>query len=172
MKLNSTFILIFLFISVFGCSKEDHAFDHINLPENIRLEDTDAGWWIKELNLQYDAQDVPLTTQIHKHLISNATQLDTYQTSVDDLTVIWEYCGSKCINLVEEIYKSAQGENIWISYEYPIPGAPWRDVLPEIYTRIKTDQEYGQVAVIESKADKARLFLFGSGNYCRRMSIF
>lgn len=165
--------LVILFLSFHGCSDKNPGID-ISLQENEQLEDIAAGWWIKELGLHYGAQSKYITIQIHDYLHEKARLLDKYQADDGALTAIWEYDGKTTQIVIEEkIYQSSDGQNIWMTYEYPSPGTTWSNIIPSDYTRLKPDRKYEHAVTIHSVADgKARLFLFGGGEYCRRISLF
>jgi len=120
MKLGFSFLVFFLLISVYGCSDKNTGIK-VRLPDNQRLEDTPAGWWIKELGLHYDAQSKYLTEQMHNHLVERAKLLEKYRDDDDALTAIWEYY-SKSMHIVieEKIYKSSDGETIWMKFRISI----------------------------------------------------
>jgi hypothetical protein len=164
------YILFAIFlISTNSCSDKNSGIEII-LPEYQRLEHTAAGWWISELGLHYDAQSKYITDQIHDLLIARARLINRYNESDDKFVAIWQYYGkNKSVIIKEETNKDI----IWMSYEYPPPGVPWKEIIPFDYQRLKPNRKYEHGVTINSVTDKgARLFLFGWGDYCTRIDVF
>lgn len=172
-KIVNSILLAVLLVSVYSCSDKNSGID-IRLSENQRIEDMAAGWWIKDLDLENGKQSKYITVQMHYRLIQQARLINRYNNDRNGLVAIWEYYGkTNPVIIKEEIYEGSDGQTIWMSYEYPSPGVLWSKVIPADYQRLKPNRKYEHAVTIHSTADKgARIFLFGWGDYCTRISIF
>lgn len=164
-------IIISNALFLLNCSDQDSLY--IDLPPNEKLEDTRAGWWIKEMGLSSNSNSKNLTYKIVDHLINNASLIDKYELKDNVTRYIWEYTGkNKLIRIREDIYFDQEyGDIIWFHYEYPLPGVPWKEVLPNHYMNIKKNRKLEHASTINSSNENARLFLFGSNVYCQRISL-
>lgn len=165
--------MVILVLSAQGCSDRNSCID-ISLPESQRIEDTAVGWWIKGLVLHYGNQSKYITTQMHIRLNAEAKLIDKYINDRKGQVTIWEYYNNNTpIIIKEEVNEGSDGQTIWMSYEYPYPGIIWSKIIPADFQRLKPNRKYEHAVTIDSAADKgARVFLFGWGEYCTRISIF
>jgi hypothetical protein len=170
-RIGVTLLIILPMIA--ACSGKNSGID-IRLTENQHLEQTEAGWWLKEIAPHERKQASYLTRAIHDRLTARAALVDQYQDDRDNRVTVWKWPGEKgAIILEESNYDSAEGPGVWITFRYPPPGIPWREVIPNDYNRLPPNRQYENAVVIHSTADGgARLFLFGWGDYCTHISVF
>ncbi len=177
----------FLFVIVCiinACSKDGHVF--VKLPET-HLEETHAGFWLAIFEIDYSPGAERLKRQVLDKLRSEGTLIDesVYQDGANNVTTrVWKYRGEK---IKEEYYKGGiwkgpkvvpfqeyynGGWNSWITIEFD-EGVPYSKLLPSHHNKINPNRKYGHTATIESAIDqKRRLFLFGYGSWCQRISLF
>ena len=167
-KVSYAILGVILILVPFACSEKNSSIN-IRLPENQRLEDTAAGWWIKEIGLHYRTESKYITDEIHKLLVKNATLLDKYTDEKDTVISVWDHYGmTKPILIKERITR----DGITMEFEYPPPGVPWKEVIPAHYMQLANNRKYELAVVINSIADRrARLFLFGTGRFCKRILL-
>lgn len=177
-------ILLVMVFSITGCSKDGHIF--IKLSEK-HLEETAAGFWLSAFDIDYSPGAERMKKQVMDKLKSEGVLLDQYVREDGANTVytrIWKYKGE---NVKEEIYKGGiwngpkivpfqeyhrGGWTSWITIEFE-NGIPYSKLLPDDYTNINPKRKYEHTATIESVIDQGRrLFLFGYGNRCQRISLF
>lgn len=165
-------ILLSFTVLLFNCSNRDSLY--IDLPDNKKLEDTTAGWWIREIGLSSKSNSKKLSYKIHNQLVNKAKLLDKYELEDKGIRFIWEYPGrNKIILIKEDIYVDNYhgDEIIWIHFEYPPPGIHWKEILPNDYMSIKKNRKLEHAATINSTHENARLFLFGGNEYCQSISL-
>ena len=62
--------------------------------------------------------------------------------------------------------------NLWITIEFE-KGIAYSELLPDQYQMLDPVRTYEHAVTVESSADQhRRLFLFGYGPLCRRISLF
>lgn len=177
-------ILLVMVFSIASCSKDGHIF--IKLSEK-HLEEIPAGFWLSVFEIDYSPGAESMKKQVMDKLKSNGVLLDQSVREDGANTVyirIWKYKGN---NIKEEIYKGGiwngpkivpfqeyhyAGWTSWITIEFE-NGVPYSKLLPDSYTNINQKRKYEHTATIESAIDQGcRLFLFGYGDRCRRISLF
>jgi len=178
--------LIMVFI-IFSCSKDDHIF--IELAEN-HLEETPAGFWLSMFEIDYSLGAERMKKQVMDKLKSDGVLLDQFvrkcglKGACTVYTRIWKYKGK---NIKEEIYKggiwngpeiipfqeySRGGWTSWITIEFE-DAIPYSKLISDEYRNINSKRKYEHTATIELTIDQSRrLFLFGYGDRCRRISLF
>ena len=177
-------LLLVLSVNIIACSKDGHIV--IKLTDK-HLEETPAGFWLAMFELDYSTGGERMKKQVMDKLKLDGTLLDEYVHENGSNTVYtrnWKYRGEQ---LKEEIYKGGiwkgpkvvpfqeyhrAGWSSWITIEFE-KGIPYSKLLPEHYTNINPKREYEHTATIESVIDQGRrLFLFGYGSNCKRISLF
>ncbi len=182
-RLTIVHVVLVLVLSIASCSKDEHIV--ITLPDT-HLEETPAGFWLREFEIDYSPGAERLKKQVNDKLRSDGTLVDRYihqeganevDTSIAeyrDLKIrleyykggIWE--GPKIIPFQE--YKG--GWNHWITVDLG-EGIPYSKLLPDHYKKINPNRKYEHTATIKSVIDQERrLFLFGYGTRCRRISLY
>ena len=183
-RLTKVLVVLMLTLSIPSCSKEEHVV--ITLP-NTHLEETQAGFWLRVFEIDYSPGAESLKRQILEKLKSNGTLVDGYfheeganevKTSIwkyEDLKIKLEYYrggiwkGPKIVPF-QEYYRG--GLNSWISVDFS-EGIPYSRLLPDHHKKINPNRKYEHTATIESTIDQERrLFLFGYGTQCQRISLF
>lgn len=176
-------ILLCFFFILAGCSKGGHIEFDAN---NSRLEELPAGKWLTAFQIRYSTDSDEPKKQIIQKLRHEGKLLDEYEREENAnliITRIWNYKG----HIIKEQYyqhgiwqgpeivpyqEYYQGElSVWISIEYP-DGVPYSKLLPEHYKEINPNRKYEHTATITSRKNRARLFLFGYGLLCKRISLF
>lgn len=180
-------LLFVILLNIRSYLKDGHIF--IELRET-HLEDTKAGFWLSEFNIDYSPGAERMKKQVMDKLKSDGILLDQYvhkgglEGACTVYTRIWKYKGK---NIKEEIYKggiwngpkiipfqeySRGGWTSWITIEFE-NGIPYSKLLPDEYRNINAKRRYEHTATIESTIDQGRrLFLFGYGDTCKRISLF
>jgi len=150
-----------------SCSKEGHIV--ITLPDT-HLEETPAGFWLRMFEVDYSPGAENLKKQVLDKLRSDGTLIDEYihkEGSKKVKTYVWKYRGYR---IREEYYNG--GWDSWITIEFS-EGIPYSKLLPNHYEKIKPNRNYEHTATIKSTIDQERrLFLFGYGSRCQRISLF
>jgi len=175
--------IITFFILLSACSKEGHI--DIKLTDK-HLEEIPAGNWLKIFNLDYHSGE-EIKVQISKKLRTEGELFDETihkENSNDVRTYIWDFKGVKIkeqyytggiwggpkVISYQEYYNA--GTNIWITIIFK-EAKLYSDLLPDHYNNINPNRKYEHTATIESRKDSGRrLFLFGYGKYCERISLF
>lgn len=176
--------LLLVLLSIRGYLKDGHVF--IKLPQT-HLEETAAGFWLSVFDIDYSPGAERMKKQVMDKLKSNGVLLDQYVREDGAnlvYTRIWQYKGKK---IKEEIYKGgiwngpkiipfqeyhSGGWSSWITIEFE-NGIPYSTLLPYDYININPKRRYEHTATIESTIDQERrLFLFGYGDRCKRISLF
>ncbi len=177
-------IVLMVVFSIPGCSKDGHIF--IKLSEK-HLEETPAGSWLSTFQIDYSPGAERLKKQVMDRLKSDGVLADEYAREDGAnmvFTRIWKYKGKR---FKEEIYKGGiwngpkvvpfqeyhyEGWSSWITIEFE-NGIPYSKLLPDNYKNINPKRKYEHTATVESKIDQGRrLFLFGYGDKCQRISLF
>ena len=180
-------ILLIMASIISSCSKDGHIF--IELPEK-HLAETPAGFWLSMFEIDYSPGAERMKKQVMDKLKSDGVLLDQYvhkgglKGACTVYTRIWKYKGK---NIKEEIYKggiwngpeiipfqeySNGGGTSWITIEFE-NGIPYSKLIPDEYRNINSKRRYEHTATIESTIDQgSRLFLFGYGDRCQRISLF
>lgn len=176
-------ILVSLLVLLAACSKE-HPID-VDV-QDLHLAELPAGEWLKAFQLKYTPDQENLKKQILRKLREEGKLNNEYsnkENGNDVTTRIWSYKG---YTIKEQYYRGGiwegpkvmpyqeyyQGElAVWITVEYQ-DGVPYSKLLPEHYQLISQNRKYEHTATINSKKDRARLFLFGYGSRCQRISLF
>jgi len=183
-RLTKVFVLLVLTLSVVSCSKEGHIV--ITLPDT-HLEETPAGFWLRMFEVDYSPGAERLKKQVVDKLRSDGTLVDEYiheEGANKVKTYVWKYRGHK---IREEYYKGGiwegpkivpfqeyynGGWNSWVTIEFS-EGILYSKLLPNHYKKINPNRKYEHTATIESTIDQERrLFLFGYGSRCQRISLF
>jgi len=177
-------ILFMMALIIATCSKDGHIF--IKLPEK-HLEETAAGFWLSEFEIDYSPGAERIKKQVMDKLKSDGVLLDEFvrEDGANSVyTRIWKYKGK---HIKEETYKGGiwqgpkvvpfqeyhyEGWSSWITIEFE-RGIPYSTLLPDNYVNINPKRKYEHAATIESVIDQGRrLFLFGYGTQCQRISLF
>lgn len=183
-RLAKISILLVLAFGVVGCSKDGHIV--ITLPDT-HLEETPAGFWLSMFEIDYSPSAERLKKQVMDKLKSEGTLVDEYvheDGANKVMTHVWKYRGHK---IWEEQYKGGiwegpkivpfqeyynGGWNSWITIKFS-EGIPYSKLLPDHHKKINPNRKYEHTATIESTVDQERrLFLFGYGSRCQRISVF
>ncbi len=170
-------IFILTIILQFGCS-DDNGHVSIVLPQDTRLEDTKAGWWIKELNLSYDDEKY-LTYKIRNKIKKIGSLIDSYTEKKDIVVKKWSIEGyTKSFILLQKesvnYTTNPDGDHqIWFEMPSFYPeGVPWNEMIDDGYEIPKPNRKSEHAVTIESKCDnRARLFLFGWGRFCTSTTL-
>lgn len=179
--------IVLILLSIRSYLGDGHIF--IELQET-HLEETKAGFWLSEFDIDYSPSAERMKKQVMDKLKSDGLLLDQYvhkgglKGACTVYTRIWQYKGK---NIKEEIYKggiwngpkiipfqeySSGGWSSWITIEFE-NGMPYSKLLPDEYRNINSKRRYEHTATIESTIDQGRrLFLFGYGDTCKRISLF
>jgi|TARA_B100002003_G_scaffold71090_1_gene66306 hypothetical protein len=176
-------IYLALFLLLAGCSKEGHIDIEV---ESRHLDELPAGKWIAAFEIKYAPFAEELKKQILQKLRQEGEIKDEYRYEENGnvvTTSLWRYRG---YTIKEQYYQGGiwrgpkiipyqeyyQGElAVWFTVEYQ-EGVPYSELLPKHYKLISPNRKYEHTATIKSKQDKARLFLFGNGSRCQRISLF
>ncbi|RJQ48995.1 MAG: hypothetical protein C4528_01520 [Gammaproteobacteria bacterium] len=166
-----------------GCSKEGHI--DFNVIDK-HLEQHAAGSWTAAFNIDYSQGPQSIKKQIIEKLHNHGDLIDKYRREENAnviTTFIWDYKGK---TIKEEYYKGGiwagpkiipyqeyyAGElDVWITIEFK-EGVPYSEVIPNHHKQINAGRKYEHTATIKFPKDNARLFLFGYGSICNRISLF
>ena len=161
-----TITLLFLY----GCTGPKESID-INLPEGQRIEDLKAGWWIKELGINYDSW-YDLTRLIHTKLSEIGSIEFSHIVKKHIIVKKWIIQGK---SKVFKITESISGTNGGIVYYFEIHLTPdnvkLSYLIGEMALQLKPGPYETGVVYIMSKVDRARLILYGDGVYCNKMVL-
>lgn len=159
--MSKLLIFALAILLLISCDKSDSI--RIVLSPNERLENTRAGFWIKNFELSYTNRH--FTLLIYDELKRSGYLLDSYKEN-KNVVYVWDYRGL----VIDAI--GIQGEVCPdVRMRLDQPGIPWSELLPNHYKSIKPDKEYLHVATIESPLDNARIFLFGGAKYCTEIYL-
>ena len=176
-------IIICAVLLLSACSKDGHIdFD----VADQHLEQHPAGSWIKAFNVDYSQGPRSIKKQILEKLHNQGRLIGKYRREENTnviTTFLWDYQGN---NVKEEYYEGGiwsgpkiipyqeyyAGElAVWITIEFK-EGVPYSEVIPKHYKQITAKRKYEHTATIKLPKDNARLFLFGYGSICNRISLF
>ncbi len=170
--MNRLIFVLIVFILFCGCSRNGHV--SIELPEDKRLEETRAGWWIKELNLSYN-NEKSIVINIRDKAEQIGVLLDSYSEKDKKRHVLkWRINGrTQSFVLLEKIYLGSEGAVVHFVVPSQNPeGILWTEIVDRGYKLMNRDRRRKHGATITSKRDKgARLFLFGWGDYCTSINL-
>jgi len=176
-------IVVALLLALAACSKEGHI--DIEVPD-LRLDQLPAGEWLTAFEISHKPGADDPKRQILRKLREEGKLKDEFKREENENMVtarVWSYKG---YTIKEQYYQGGiwqgpkiipyqeyyQGELlVWITVEYQ-DGVPYSKLLPEHYQSINPNRKYEHTATITSKKDRARLFLFGYGSLCQRVSLF
>jgi hypothetical protein len=176
-------IVVALLVALAACSKEGHI--DIEVPD-LCLNQLPAGEWLTAFEISHKPGADDPKWQILRKLREEGKLKDKFKREENGnmvTTLVWNYRGytirDQCyeggiwrgpkIIPYEEYY---QGElAVWITVEFP-EGVPYSKLIPEHYQKINPSRKYEHTATITSKAARARLFLFGYGSLCQRVSFY
>jgi hypothetical protein len=180
------FIIFFLSFCFNACSKNIGKHIVIDLEEK-HLKDTPSGSWLDIFDIDYLFISKRLKKQISDILIEEGELIDEYVWEDNENVVksyIYQYknyeilleyydggiwTGPKVIPF-QEYYNG--GWNSWITINFK-KGIPYAELLPNHYKDLSPNRKYEHSVTIESKIDQERrLFLFGYGSTCKRISLF
>ena len=174
--------ILFLVLSVQSCDTDNHI--EIELTDK-HLETVPSGEWLKVFNVDYQSP-IRLKKQIADKLNSDGILLDEtiHKENANDVkTYLWKYNGHV---IKEQYYRGGiwggpkvipymeydNGLNTWITIEFKDP-IPYSELIPEHFQKLDIDRKYEHAATIISIIDQEkRLFLFGYGNYCTKISLY
>lgn len=180
---NNLFLTLFILLITTGCT--DNSTHGIEATEQI-IEQNPAGKWIASFSVNYNQSPRDTKKQIVEKLHKHGKLIDKYRHEDNGniiTTFIWNYEGN---TIKKEYYRGGiwRGPKITPRHEYyhgEIPvwvtivfknGIPYSEVLPNHYKKINKNSEYEHRATIRFPKDNARLFLFGNGTLCNRISLF
>jgi hypothetical protein len=124
--------------------------------------------------------------QIAEELRAKGTLVEKYthqENANNVITMVWKYWGK---TILEKDFRGGiwegpkiipyqeyyQGElAVWLTIDLG-EGVPYAELLPSHHHAIRENRELEHAATIKSSADNARLFLFGHGTKCQRISLF
>jgi hypothetical protein len=176
-------ILVSILLVLTACSKEGHIDIDV---QDRHLEQLPAGEWLTAFQISYSPDAEDPKKQILRRLRQNGKLRDEYKREDNGNVVttrVWSYKG---YTIKEQYYQGGiwqgpkiipyqeyyQGElSVWITVEYQ-DGVPYSKLLHEHYQSIKPNRKYEHTATMTSKKDRTRLFLFGYGSLCQRVSLF
>ena len=161
------FLLNIFYIS--GCSSKESV--EIELPRDVHLEDTIAGSFLKALHINYNGE-LSFLGEIRKSLKSYAILEDEYIEDGDKASVKrWRILGSRNKDSIILYEKMSSDGNLWFEYPLSADGVPYENLIGERAKELKPNRKYKGSVYFSSKADNARLILFGFGKYCTSMTI-
>jgi hypothetical protein len=162
------YFLLFIFY-VNGCSSNGSI--DIQLPPGAHLEDTNAGSFLKTLHINYKG-DLSFLGEIRESLKNQAILEDQYLEGKNELIVKrWRVLGNRIKGSFIIYEKMASDGNLWFEYPLGADGIPYSKLIGEKAKNLEPNRKYEGSVYISSKTDKARLILFGNGNYCTSMAI-
>lgn len=165
---------------LFGC-RRDQSFIAIRLPPEQRLEDTDAGWWLRELGLQHNTQF--LLHDIKQALPKKGALVDKYIEDGETLVKLWRVPVTRQRLLTQDtriyIFEKQSADSYWLEVPFGPEGISWWSLMDRHvqqglitsqqmdYLMVAKKRPYGYAATIVSPGEHhARLFLFGWGQRC------
>jgi hypothetical protein len=175
--------LAVLLLGLASCSKERHV--DIEVSER-HLDQLPSGEWLAAFEISWKPDSEDPKRQILQKLRGEGTLRNEFRQEIngnDVITRVWNYRG----HVIKEQYFQGgiwrgpeviayqeyyQGElPVWITIEFP-EGIPYSKLLPDQYKYINASRKHEHTATINCKGDRARLFLFGFGSLCQRISFF
>lgn len=183
-KSYTNLLIVIIAILLFsGCSKEGHIDFEVS---DQHLDQHPAGSWLATFDVDYSQGPRSIKKQILEKLHNKGKLIDKYRREENAnviTTFIWNYKGN---TIKEEYYRGGiwggpkiipyqeyyAGElAVWITIEFK-EGFPYSKVIPNHYKQINVKRKYEHTATIKFPKDNARLFLFGYGSICNRISLF
>lgn len=147
------------------------------------------GSWLAIFDFDYSEGAEDLKLQAVAHLSANAKLVEEYVYEDEGNKVgarVWDFQGIRIkeeyyrggvwegpkVIPAQEYYAGGAAENLWITIEFE-QGIPYSELLPEQYQMLDPVRPYEHAVTVESPMDQhRRLFLFGYGPLCRRISFF
>lgn len=147
------------------------------------------GSWLGVFDLDYSEDAGHLKLQVIDKLRAEADLIDEYVYEEEGNKVgarTWELQGMR---IKEEYYRGGDwegpkvlpeqryynggpAENLWITIEFE-RGIPYSKLIPDHHQLLQPVREIEHTVTVESSQDQGRrLFLFGYGELCRRISLF
>lgn len=190
-------VMAALLLVISSCSSEPDLQIRVTLTPSESLSETDAGWWLRELGISNQEQGRDAASRIRNALVYRVRRAleaqgrfhDQYIEGKD--TLVKEYI----ISIKRPLYgprellirqKQTGGENasLWFDVLPPPEGIPWLNLLSGHLARDQiSEAQYEQFIATKRRGDKnvvtiespgeqgERLFLYGSGAYCTRISL-
>lgn len=169
-SLRIVYLITIFLLFLYGCTNHKKSID-INLHESQRIENLKAGWWIKELGINYDSE-YDLTRLIHNKISEIGIIEYSYQVNKQAIVNKWIIKGKSQVFKIEEYIYSTNGG---VEYYYEIHLTPdnvkFSYLIGELALQLKPGQYETGVVYIRSKVDRARLILYGDGIYCKKMVL-
>lgn len=151
------------------------------------LVDNPAGSWLKMFDIDYSSGAERFKKQITNQLRQEGELVEEYigeENGNSVQTFIWNYRGHK---FTEKYYKGGiwkgpkiipfqeyygEGWNSWVTF-FPAAPIAYVELLSERYIELQEQRNYEHAATIVSEIDQERrLFLFGYGENCERITLF
>lgn len=181
MKTKLAFAVLLLGLA--SCSKERHVDIEAS---DCHLDQLPSGEWLAAFQVSWKPGSEDPKRQILQKLRVEGMLTNEFrqkENGNDVITRVWNYHG----HIIKEQYYQGgiwrgpeiipyqeyyQGElPVWISIEFP-EGIPYSKLLPDQYQDINANRKHEHTATINCKEDRARLFLFGFGSLCQRISYY
>ncbi len=173
--------LVAFLILVSGCDRNRQKTISITLNSTERLEETDAGWWIQELGLNY--QEKYIQNEISAQLQKKGELIDKYIENKDIFVKKYRIPVKKQRLLTRDIviiiYERSRGDSKWFTVPFGAEGLFWLNIMGKHISKGQiTEQEYrwlhdsknkpfrNAVVINSPKENGARLFLYGWGTRC------
>lgn len=167
MKRN-VLILLFLFLIFFGCSSYEGSLK-ILLPPDVHLVDTTAGSFLRHLRLNY-TDEFSFVMEIRKSLKLIGSLEDEYTEGENKKMVRrWRIYKEDSSSFI--LYEKIVSESVYFVYPLGANGVHYADLIGEKVNDLKPNRKKEAAVYINSKADGARLILYGFGDYCTSMMI-
>lgn len=153
------------------------------------LQNLPMGSWLRFFDLDYSPDAPHLKLQVIAKLQADATLLEQYVYEEQGNNVgvrSWDFKGMRIkeeyyrggewegptLIPAQEFYQGGPAENLWISIEFE-RGIRYSELIPDHYQLLNEVRDYEHAVTIEAPGDQnRRLFLFGYGRLCRRISLF
>ncbi|MCB1661242.1 MAG: hypothetical protein H6995_10140 [Pseudomonadales bacterium] len=182
-------VLLILSISLLSsaCSKQT---PHLVIKlKQGQLQNLPMGSWLTFFDFDYSEGAEDLKLQAVAKLQAHAALVDEYVYEDEDNKVgarVWDFQGIRIkeeyyqggvwegpkVMPAQEYYVGGAAENLWITIEFE-KGIAYSELLPDQYQMLDPVRTYEHAVTVESSADQhRRLFLFGYGPLCRRISLF
>jgi hypothetical protein len=186
-RLKDIITIAFIVILISACS-DGSGHIVIEMTEG-HLESMPSGLWLSSFDLDYSPNAKRLKLQVEDKLKAEATLIDkyVYQDGANKVGArLWEYRGQRIkeeyyaggiwkgpkVFPPQEYHNGGPAENLWITIEFE-RGIPYSKLLPDHYMNMNPQRKYEHSATIESTKDQGRrLFLFGYGALCKKISLF
>lgn len=184
---RAAFILFVIVLMSSACSKQT---PHIVIQlKQGQLENLPMGSWLAFFHFDYSEGAKDLKLQVVEQLQIYGKLVDEYVYEDEDNKVgarVWDYQGARIkaeyyrggvwegpkVIPAQEYYAGGPAENLWITIEFE-KGIPYSTLLPNQDHMLDPVREYEHAVTVESlSGQRRRLFLFGYGPLCRRISLF